>query len=183
MRHIWSKGALVLGLSLLAGCDKQSENATQEAQPSQVAMANVQKHTSPHGLSAQAAEGQKLFATCDACHNVALDPPKAPPMYGVQRRYKRTYSDKESFVQAVVDFVQKPSQDKVVMRRPAMKMGLMPPLPLPDDQLVKIATYIYEFPFPPPCEHWAIAIKNAEAAGEVDDHIEHDKMKLQQFCK
>lgn len=180
MRSIFSIRWFVFLTSVvvLTACNEEAKTAPAKPEAEKVAQTSNEVV-----LSEKAQEGQKLFALCDACHNVSLDPPKAPPMYGVQRRYKMTYGDREGFVKAVTDFVQHPAMDKVVMRRPAMKMGLMPAMPLPADQLEKIANFIYEYPFPPPCNHWRIAVKNAEVAGEVDDHIEHDKMKLQKMCQ
>ena len=41
------------------------------------------------------------------------------------------------------------------MNRPIKTLGLMPAMPLPDDMLKSIGTYIYEEEFAPPCTHWA----------------------------
>ena len=67
---------------LISGCEKESNDS--ENSISEVESINY---------SLQAIEGEKLFASCLACHNPELDPPLAAPMYGVQRRYKRTYSN------------------------------------------------------------------------------------------
>jgi|GEM_PF-1298841 len=137
---------------------------------------------SAESLSPAALEGKKSYQVCTACHNPELDPPLAPPMFGVQRRYGMMYPDKQEFIQSVVSFVRHPAMDKAIMRRAVQKKGLMPAMDLPQEQLTDIATYIYEESFALPCKHWEIAVKNAEVKGEVDGHIQRDKMKLQKFC-
>ena len=134
-------------------------------------------------LSPTAKAGEAGFTLCNACHNPDLSPPLAPPMWGVQRRYKMAYGDKEQFISSVVGFVKNPDKDKAVMKRPVEIMGLMPAQDLPKEQLVKIATFIYENSFAPPCAHWSNAVNKAEAEGHVDGHIQKDKRMLQRFCQ
>lgn len=138
--------------------------------------------TASFALSPEATEGKALYPSCHVCHNQALDPPLGPPMWGVQRRYKRTTLDDEDFVKSMVEFVKAPSLDKVKHDVAVEQMGLMPPLPLPDEMLKKIATYILEEEFPPPCAHWEIAVKRAESKGDLQ-HAEKDRRQLERFCR
>jgi cytochrome c2 len=73
---------------LIIGCDKESNDSE-----------NSISEVKSIKYSQQAVEGEKLFASCFACHNPELDPPLAAPMYGIQRRYKRTYGSKEEVYQ------------------------------------------------------------------------------------
>ena len=61
------------------------------------------------------------------------------------------------------------------------QMGLMPALPLPDAMLKNIAIYILEEKFPPPCAHWAIAVKLATQKGDME-HAKKDQRMLDRFC-
>jgi len=79
-------------------------------------------------LSELAVQGKANFAVCQACHDASLNPPKAPPMYMVQRRYKRQYENQREFVDAVVKFAGQPTEDGALMKRPIEKLGLMPHL-------------------------------------------------------
>jgi len=137
--------------------------------------------TSSMALSPEATEGKALYPTCHVCHNQAMDPPLGPPMWGVQRRYKNNTIDDEDFVQSMVDFVKNPSLETAKHDMAVEQMGLMPPLPLPDDLLKKIATYILEERYPPPCEHWAIAVKRAKEKGDLA-HAKKDQRMLDRFC-
>ena len=135
-------------------------------------------------FSAAAKRGEAGFAVCNACHNPELDPPLGPPMWGLQRRYgMASRGDKQQFIQRIVEFVSAPEKRNAIMTNAVEELGLMPELGLPTDQLTDIATYIYEAAFPPPCAHWQIAIKRAEAKGGAAlEHAAKDKMMLQRFC-
>mgnify|MGYP001815939076 CR=1 FL=1 len=134
-----------------------------------------------HALSPEATEGKALFPACDVCHNQAMDPPLGPPIWGVKRQYQKNTIDAEDFVETMVDFVKAPSEEKVIHREAFSQLGLMPPMPLPDDLLKKIATYILEEQFPPPCDHWRIAAERAKAKGDLE-HAAKDLRQLKRFC-
>jgi len=133
-------------------------------------------------LSPEAEAGKALFSTCNACHNQANDPPLGPPMWGVKRRYTRATLNKNDFVSKMVSFVKAPTLETAIHDKAVESLGLMPPLPLPDDMLKKIATYILEEDFPPPCDHWQIAVKRARKKGDVS-HAQKDQRQFNRFCK
>ena len=134
-----------------------------------------------HALSPEAIEGKSLYPACHVCHNQEMDPPLGPPMWGVQRRYKRGTLDEDDFVQSMVNFVKAPTLENAIHDEAVEQLGLMPPLPLPDDMLKKIAFYILEEPFPPPCAHWKIAVKRATERGDPE-HAQKDQNMLNRFC-
>jgi len=65
-------------------------------------------------------------------------------MRGIQRRYKNNTIDDEDFVQSMVNFVKNPTLEDAKHDIAVEQMELMPPLPLPDKLLEKIANYILE---------------------------------------
>ena len=134
-----------------------------------------------NALSPEAVEGKALYPACHVCHNQAMDPPLGPPMWGVQRRYKNNTLDDEDFVESMVNFVKAPTLESAIHDEAVGQLGLMPPMPLPDDILKKIATYILEEQFPPPCEHWRIAAERAEKRGDIE-HAKKDRNQLKRFC-
>ncbi len=135
-------------------------------------------------LSELAVQGKANFAVCQACHDASLNPPKAPPMYMVQRRYKRQYTNQQEFVDAVIKFASEPTEDGALMQRPVKMLGLMPPLPLGDDMLGSIATYIYEESFEPPCDHWAQAMSSGKGKGKGSGkHRQHVQSMYDELCK
>lgn len=106
-------------------------------------------------LSTEGEKGKAAIAVCMSCHNAELTPALAPPFFGVQNKYKQAYDNQESFVQAISDWAKNPTQEGALMKRPVQMLGLMPAMPLPDDMLKSIGTYLYEEEFAPPCTHWA----------------------------
>ncbi len=84
---------------------------------------------------------------CYVCHNpnaVSHDSILAPPFRAVKRRYSMQYDNKEEFVTAMVSWIEKPSEEKALMRGAVNEFKVMPPLPLDKEILQKIATYIYD---------------------------------------
>ena len=100
---------------------------------------------------AQAGEA-KFNAICTACHkNSFSDPMLAPPMAMVKDHYSRFFKeDKDGFVNAVVEWVKNPTQEKTRMPGAIRNFKIMPPLPLPDEDLRAIATYLFEADIPQP---------------------------------
>ena len=131
-------------------------------------------------LSEQAVLGEGKFAVCNACHDDTLNPPQAPPMFGVQRRYKKQFESQQEFVDAIVKFVTQPTEGDALMKGPVKKLGLMPGLPLGDDMLSEIATYIYEESFEPPCGHWAQAMSSEKGKGK---HRQKVRAMHEEFCQ
>ena len=134
------------------------------------------------GLSAEAQAGETLFPACFVCHNPEMDPPLGPPMWSVQRVYQRNSIDAADFIQAMVSFVKAPSLDTAIHKEGVRQLGLMPALPLPDEMLAKIARYIYEEQFQPPCAHWEIAVKQAAQKGDAE-HAQKDQRMLDKYCQ
>lgn len=142
----------------------------------------VEAQESSTPLSAVALQGEGGFAICQSCHDASLNPPKAPPMFGVQKFYKRQYESKDEFVNAIVAFVEHPSDSSALMKMPVSKLGLMPALPLGSDTLTPIATYIYEAQFEPPCDHWANVLGSGDDHGGKG-HRRQAQSKYDKFCK
>jgi len=137
--------------------------------------------TNSNALSPDAIEGKKLFSTCLACHNQAQEPSMGPPMWGVQRRYKKATNSDEAFIKKMASFVKAPTLESAIHDEALAQLGLMPPMPLPDEALKNIATYVLEEQFPPPCDHWRYAIKRAKDKGDLA-HAKKDQKQLKRFC-
>lgn len=88
-----------------------------------------------------------MVSNCYACHNPKAEHDKrvAPPMAGIKKHYLEEFSSKEDFVNAMVEFVDNPSQDKSVFPPMAIKkFGLMPNMSFPKDKIKIIAQYMYD---------------------------------------
>ena len=94
-------------------------------------------------------EGGQLYIThCSACHGSTggMDMSKrlAPPVIAVRMHYIGSYPDKDSFVMAVADWLEKQDESKSLMRGAIRRFNLMPPVYVSRQNAEKIASYIYE---------------------------------------
>mgnify|MGYP004449612589 CR=1 FL=1 len=133
---------------LLFSC-KQGPKTT-EAEPGSVAQ-----------LTTSSEVGKKLMETkCYLCHNPSIGDNNqriAPPMIAVKARYLDTYGDRESFVKGIVEFVKAPSKEKAMMWGAVRRYGLMPSQQFPEDEIRKIAEYIFDYQIEEPewfRAHW-----------------------------
>ncbi len=149
--------------------------------PLAVFLSTVLFTLSSHALSPEAEEGKSFYATCDVCHDQSNNPALGPPMWGVQRRYRRDTATPDEFINQMVSFVKAPTLEAAIHDEALGQLGLMPPMPLPDEFLRKIVTYIQEEQFPPPCDHWLMAVNNAKEKGDME-HAEKDARQLKRFC-
>lgn len=127
-------------------------------------------------------EGKKLFqSNCLSCHNAELDPPMAPPMFGVQKHYKRVTSDRHAFIDKVTAFAMNPSEDKALLKLAVKHLGVMPNPGVEEDDLRKIAAYIHDETFAPPCAHWKAGMKATKAKGDLR-HFKKAQMRYNKMC-
>lgn len=127
-------------------------------------------------------EGKQLMeSNCMACHNAELDPPMGPPMFGVQKSYKMVTSDRDAFIDQMTAFTVHPSEDKAVMVAAVEQIGVMPDIGAEEADVRKIAAYLYDETFAPPCVHWQIGMKIAKAKGDKQ-HFKKDQMMYNRFC-
>ncbi|MFC1542850.1 c-type cytochrome [Pseudomonadota bacterium] len=132
--------------------------------------------------SADMQEGRQLMqSNCMACHHVELDPPMGPPMFAVQMRYKRVTTDRASFIERLTAFTMHPSEERAVMQNGIEQLGLMPDIGADEGEVRKVAAYIHDETFAPPCEHWKIGMKIAKAQGDTQ-HFKKDQMMFNRMC-
>ncbi len=127
-------------------------------------------------------EGKQLFQdTCLACHDASLKPAKAPPMFGVQMKYKMATDNKTAFVEKISAFVMNPSEDKALLKQPVKMLGVMPDIGAEEDDVRKIAAYIHDETFTPPCGHWKHAADKFKAEGKMKLYERHQQ-KYDAMC-
>lgn len=91
-------------------------------------------------------QGEKYMRqVCYACHNpsTSMDNRAAPPMIAISRRYKMQGYNEQEFVNAIIDYVQHPSEEKSIMPGAVQRFGVMPNMYLEDSMLREIALYLY----------------------------------------
>jgi cytochrome c2 len=87
-----------------------------------------------------------LQQKCYACHSVTTkshDNIIAPPLVAVVRRYKMSYKSEAEFVEAVTNWVLDTTTEHALMRGAVNQFKVMPKQPFEKDEIIKIATYIF----------------------------------------
>lgn len=154
MRFIKDMRYLYLGLAILIftlGCkDKVQETYT----TSQVIDSRVKHNEHP---------GKKLMEMyCYVCHNPTTDHDNriAPPMEAIKRHYMSQDTSKENFIASMLEWVKNPIEDKAKMPGAVRRFGVMPKAIYPEDDVRKIAEYVYSFDIEQPS--WFEAHYNQE---------------------
>jgi len=128
------------------------------------------------------AEGKKLFQeNCLVCHNAELEPAQAPPMFVVQMKYKMATADKAEFVAKITSFATNPIAEKAILKEPVKILGVMPNMGFAEGDVRKIAAYIHDETFSPPCNHWKHAADRFKAEGKMKLYQKHQK-KYDAMC-
>lgn len=94
-------------------------------------------------------DGIQLYIKhCISCHGTegGMDMSKrvAPPVFAVKMHYIGTYSDKDSFVMAIADWLETRDADNSMMLGAVRRFGVMPEVKVTRDEAEKIAAYFYE---------------------------------------
>lgn len=90
-------------------------------------------------------KGKEIVSTiCAACHTEQPPPKLAPPLAHVSQRYRMMVGDRETAIARITAWIKEPSKDRSLMPPMAIeRFGVMAPLPLPDDQRLAAATYLW----------------------------------------
>ena len=93
-------------------------------------------------------EGLKLIQEkCYICHSVTAKSHEAiiaPPLVAVKRRYKIKYKTKDDFVMGITNWALDPTEENALMRGAVKQFKVMPKQPFNKEEIIKIATYIYD---------------------------------------
>ncbi|WP_345984792.1 cytochrome c [Sulfurimonas sp. HSL-1656] len=97
---------------------------------------------------------QKVESGCASCHLVSnLSPErvatmKAPPMWGVMKKVKAAYPEREKAEEFMVEYMQNPSEDKMLFRKQTIARfgGIMPSQKslFTEEELREISNYLFE---------------------------------------
>ncbi len=91
--------------------------------------------------------GKKLMENnCYVCHNpkTSEESMMAPPMIAVKMHYISQDTSKEDFINAMVGWAKKPSEEKSKMPGAINKFGLMPYQFFPEETIKQIADYMFD---------------------------------------
>lgn len=127
--------ALLFVLTIIISCNSNKRSASIADNSASL---NIEKDSAALALFRQ---------TCYACHSVSTkshDEIIAPPMAAVKRRYLMSYPEKVDFVNAVVAYAKDPKAEKALMFGAVQQFKPMPFQNFKEEDLRKIASYIYD---------------------------------------
>lgn len=107
-------------------------------------------------MKSHSAEGYELLKNqCYICHSPissSHDEIIAPPMAAVKMRYGRIYRTRDEFIEAIVSWTLNPDPEKALMRGAVDRFKQMPKQEFKQDDMRKIAIYVYDNKLEEP--HW-----------------------------
>jgi len=80
-----------------------------------------------------------------------------PPMIAVKAHYQQEFSERQVFIDSMAAFVLEPNQNRVKLKGAARRFGLMPKATCNEEEIKKIAAYLYDYQIKEPEwfeEHW-----------------------------
>jgi hypothetical protein len=132
------KNALILiaVMLLLVSCNEDKKNLTQ-----------VNKNVPDIQYNTESEAYQLLSTQCYICHSIistSHDALIAPPMVAVKKRYSRLYKSKDEFVNAFTKWALNPNKEDAIMFGAVTQFNVMPKQNFKEEDIKKIATYIFE---------------------------------------
>lgn len=109
-----------------------------------------------------------LETNCFACHSPKGDHDAriAPPMVAIKKHYIDAETTEAEFTNALVKFVQNPSEENTLMKGAVRKFGVMPKMEFSEKDLRDIAAYIYR--------------TELEAPDWFEEHFQQEKKRYRQ---
>lgn len=105
-------------------------------------------------------QGRELLKKkCFICHNPVLSESSmvAPPMIAIKAHYINKNTTKEQFTEDLLRFLKKPTNENARMPEAVKRFGLMSYQSFKEEDIKKIAEYIYDFKIKEPKwfkNHW-----------------------------
>ncbi|MEP0365321.1 MAG: DUF3365 domain-containing protein [Cyclobacteriaceae bacterium] len=114
----------------------------------------------------------KLMKTnCYSCHGPSDTPAgrMAPSMFAIKKNYALASESREDFIEQIASFMSDPSADKSNMPDAVRQYGVMPKMNFPDDQVRKIAAYVFDNEIEKPKWHDAHVPEETVGANSPSD--------------
>lgn len=148
---------LILGTLLIASAAtlfscRQQNTATSEKQSETSIKTEVVTETNTEATAEKAAaeaalkEGEDLYMkNCQSCHALAPPAKSAPPIIALAAQYRSMYGKKKNAVADMVSFMKEPAVGKSILGSKTFeRFGLMPALSMPDEELEKVAGWLWD---------------------------------------
>ena len=128
---------ILLALTLFSACNTQNKNS----------YASISENIDTFKVADIEHPGKQLMENnCYVCHNpkTSQEAAIAPPMIAIKKHYINANTSKEEFVNSMILWTKKPSEDKTKMPGAIARFGLMPYQFYPEETISQIADYMYD---------------------------------------
>ena len=150
---------LIASIATFSGCEqqtgpvseKQPETSVESKTPAETSNETVSEESSAAIAKKEAAEaalkeGEAIYRkSCQSCHSLSPPAKSAPSIIALASQYRARYSKKAGAVADMASFMKAPAVEKSILGAGTFeRFGLMPPVTLPDDELEKVAGWLWE---------------------------------------
>ena len=142
---------LIASIAAFSGCQQQT-GPVSEKQPETPVQSEVPAETSTEATSADNSEAlaqkeaEAIYQkSCQSCHSMAPPAKSAPSIIALAGQYRARYSKKAGAVADMVSYMKAPAVGKSILGPSTFeRFGLMPALSLPDEELEKVAGWLWD---------------------------------------
>lgn len=123
-----------------------SNEAPAETSTETVSEDNTAAIVKKEAADAALQEGEAVYQkSCQSCHSMAPPAKSAPSIIALAGQYRARYSKKAGAVADMVSFMKEPSVGKSILGSSTFeRFGLMPAISLPDEELEKVAGWLWD---------------------------------------
>lgn len=118
-----------------------------------------------------------ISTACFTCHSPEREMDHkgrtGPPIFKIRQHYIRDGITRDEYVAEVSSFLKEPTEAKAKMKGAIRNFGLMPRMPLPDEDIRMIAEYMYDNDLT--AEQWGKAGKMAMSTGD-DQSMNYEEL-------
>ncbi|MCG8343825.1 MAG: cytochrome c [Chlorobiales bacterium] len=150
---------LIASATFFTACQQQSapvpekqSGTTVESEASSKTVTEIDSDGNREALAKKEAEeaalkeGEAIYRkSCQSCHSLSPPAKSAPSIIALASQYRSRYSKKAGAVADMASFMKAPAVEKSILGAGTFeRFGLMPPVTLPDDELEKVAGWLWE---------------------------------------
>ncbi len=150
---------LIASIATFSGCEqqtgpvseKQPETSVKSETPAETSNETVSEENSAEIAKKEAAEaalkeGEAIYQkNCQSCHTMSPPAKSAPSIIALAGQYRARYSKKAGAVADMVAFMKEPAVGKSILGSKTFeRFGLMPAMSLPDEELEKVAGWLWD---------------------------------------
>ena len=158
LSHILS-ALLIASIATFSGCqqqtgpvsEKQPETPVKSEAPAEtntevVSEDNTQAFAEKEAAEAALKEAEAIYQkSCQSCHSMSPPAKSAPSIIALAGQYRARYSKKAGAVADMVSFMKAPAVGKSILGSGTFeRFGLMPAVSLPDEELEKVAGWLWD---------------------------------------